>query len=514
MDTQNPSRGFFCVGKADSTSTDDISTVLCRPGDGSIVVHEFEEQRENVVKQSGESQSLCIKIDKSKLQLVLRARGTYLVDRVPKERWHDGVRIFVKVNKERITGSINASELPLLSELLGQTLPSLSKVPSFCHTFKSTRAVARCSQRTRILRNKMLETKSLRNSNHHVSRELGKRRKIKENLCLFPVSPKHCFRRELFDTFKCVFDGRPGHHVRPPSGCYPWNLVFSVNELSSDTSTKGSRLVPDGDDVNAVYKLLPRKQSIEFDFREFDFSSESSFKLWKNRIRRNNQLIDALDHAASLVGGVKRGEGKDLCFSGESAPIYCSLGHYGLRCGAGVAERNLPKLSPLNGLRIGKMVKNLEAKIREWLPTHILSGFQEAKELLGLRGMSVNEKDGHLKRTAEFFSSVAFGKNVFLSCHLDEDSFYSVVTIEKRVKEAPYGMEDPIIVYFCFPEYGVKVGLRPGDVLMFNPRVMHCVSSAVAESLEYYCISLYLKTVVVGKHDNSIEVTEEQLKFL
>ena len=86
--------------------------------------------------------------------------------------------------------------------------------------------------------------------------------------------------------------------------------------------------------------------------------------------------------------------------------------------------------------------------------------------------------------------------------------------MERRVDGAPYQMDDLILVYFCFPEYGVKVGLRQGDVLLFNPRVMHCVSSAVDESTEYYIISLYLKTKVVGKHDNSIPLTSGQLQYL
>jgi hypothetical protein len=27
----------------------------------------------------------------------------------------------------------------------------------------------------------------------------------------------------------------------------------------------------------------------------------------------------------------------------------------------------------------------------------------------------------------------------------------------------------------CFPEYGVAVALRPGDVLLFNPQNYHCL---------------------------------------
>ena len=50
-----------------------------------------------------------------------------------------------------------------------------------------------------------------------------------------------------------------------------------------------------------------------------------------------------------------------------------------------------------------------------------------------------------------------------------------------------------------------------GDMILFNARVLHCISSPVDEMKPVYCMSLYLKTAVIGKNDNSLELTQEQL---
>jgi hypothetical protein len=40
-----------------------------------------------------------------------------------------------------------------------------------------------------------------------------------------------------------------------------------------------------------------------------------------------------------------------------------------------------------------------------------------------------------------------------------------------------YEVDDEVVVYFCFPTLGVAVPLRPGDFLMFNALIPHCISS-------------------------------------
>ena len=65
-----------------------------------------------------------------------------------------------------------------------------------------------------------------------------------------------------------------------------------------------------------------------------------------------------------------------------------------------------------------------------------------------------------------------------------------------------YELDDPIVIYFCFPTLKIAVSLRPGDSLIFNALIPHCVSSRCRQADEVMCISMYLKSFVVGLNDN------------
>ncbi len=74
-----------------------------------------------------------------------------------------------------------------------------------------------------------------------------------------------------------------------------------------------------------------------------------------------------------------------------------------------------------------------------------------------------------------------------------------------------YNIEDDVVVYFCFPTLGVAVSLRPGDFLLFNALIPHCVSSRCREADEILSIAMYLKTSVVGMNNNQLPPNSLQI---
>lgn len=62
----------------------------------------------------------------------------------------------------------------------------------------------------------------------------------------------------------------------------------------------------------------------------------------------------------------------------------------------------------------------------------------------------------------------------------------------------------------------MAVPLRPGDVIIFNPLEPHAISSRCEPDDEVFCVSVYLKSAVVGLNDNSIPLSpvEEELSRL
>jgi hypothetical protein len=100
--------------------------------------------------------------------------------------------------------------------------------------------------------------------------------------------------------------------------------------------------------------------------------------------------------------------------------------------------------------------------------------------------------------------------------HVDDDAFLTAITVSyvpqhslhKKYFYSKNLHELPIACYMCFPEVGVAVGLRPGDVLYFNPMYYHCVSGRTKHYTDkkVYVTSFYMKAMQLGLNDNSIGI--------
>jgi hypothetical protein len=79
-----------------------------------------------------------------------------------------------------------------------------------------------------------------------------------------------------------------------------------------------------------------------------------------------------------------------------------------------------------------------------------------------------------------------------------------------------YKLHAEVSNYFVFPEQGIAVALRPGDMLIFNPKYHHCLSSCTCayQNKDVYSMSLYLKSAAVGKNDNSIPINDKETDLL
>ena len=111
--------------------------------------------------------------------------------------------------------------------------------------------------------------------------------------------------------------------------------------------------------------------------------------------------------------------------------------------------------------------------------------------------MSSCKKSSALK----YYGGLAFGCNLFLRCHTDDDFTMSMAHVHLKGKDQ-YSLSDNVVVYFCFPTLGVAVPLRPGDFLLFNAQIPHCVSSRCKHTDQIMVLSMYLKTSVVGLNNN------------
>lgn len=111
------------------------------------------------------------------------------------------------------------------------------------------------------------------------------------------------------------------------------------------------------------------------------------------------------------------------------------------------------------------------------------------------------------------YSALSFGVDVVLPSHWDEDFFYSIVFV--LIDEA-MSSSDLVLKHFVFPEYGLSVPLRNGDLLIFNPLEFHSISCTTPGFVgrEFYSCSIYLKTKTISGNSNHQSWSEGRQKYL
>ncbi len=122
------------------------------------------------------------------------------------------------------------------------------------------------------------------------------------------------------------------------------------------------------------------------------------------------------------------------------------------------------------------MMKRAKMCFRAIADHTVLSHLALAKKVVSFKTITSSMEDHHSNFNAELFGGIAFGTNVFLRCHTDEDFSFSIIQVFLKGK-SQYRLDDQVVAYFCFPTIGVAVPLCPGDYLLFNARIPHCISS-------------------------------------
>jgi hypothetical protein len=123
-----------------------------------------------------------------------------------------------------------------------------------------------------------------------------------------------------------------------------------------------------------------------------------------------------------------------------------------------------------------------------------LKFLEESKIISGYTGFQFHGKDG---RSSKIWPSLACGRNTYLPLHTDEDYFLGAVSVHSN-----RDTNGIVLQYFCFPTLGITIAMRNGDVVLFNPKVPHCISSPTSNTHASFSMSLYLKTIIVSGNSN------------
>lgn len=187
----------------------------------------------------------------------------------------------------------------------------------------------------------------------------------------------------------------------------------------------------------------------------------------------------------------------------SSGAKYAILGNKVKQGGHGFSQDKLSQSRPRTFDALKKFAKRME---------HITSSYVPSQWLRAITRASSADEWPTLG-TCSFTAAVASCINYSAPAHVDDDFVFSIHQVNC---DSPYAMEDKVCQHFCFPEFGVAIAQRPGDVLLFNPHVFHCLSERADEyvDVDVHVTSLYTKTAHVGKNNNSLPLTEDQTTYL
>ncbi len=208
----------------------------------------------------------------------------------------------------------------------------------------------------------------------------------------------------------------------------------------------------------------------------------------------------------SLERGEERRIYGDGLFGGS--PKYSSVGVQVSRMG-GVLDRTkcFSKLSDQHWSGLTKMARRAEAAVESFADCSVIRQLLAAKRIVPFKTMSAPNNNRH---RVKYFGAIAFGINIFLRCHSDDDFTVSVTQVFLKGCDQ-YRVGDKVVAFFCFPTLGVAIPMRPGDFVIFDATIPHCISSRCHASDEIMCVSFYLKSLVVGMNDNSIPLSTDQM---
>jgi len=219
-------------------------------------------------------------------------------------------------------------------------------------------------------------------------------------------------------------------------------------------------------------------------------------KMVEDRTSKSDSRVDTEGSRIAVLDG----EGSRYVHLGTTAERFVREGKKTKSSMKNLHDKENRKELEIFSTWVNRMQDTVVDYFPSWLKK-IVEAFNEKIEQPGL-ALSHESSD-------KVWPAMVSGRNVFLNLHTDDDFIWSLVTV---VSEHEPTLDSPIVCYFCFPTIGMAVPLRNGDMLLFNPKVPHCVSSRCNGSMDSFCISFYMNSKLGGGNDNSQEISSKEMK--
>ena len=220
-----------------------------------------------------------------------------------------------------------------------------------------------------------------------------------------------------------------------------------------------------------------------------------------NNLATTTAICNALDELEKATRSTsKRGGERHVMHDRDNKYVGC-VGSQVRRAGTGVEpiHYTLRSLKSNDQKVIMSLFRQIEHVFGMFIDTEHIRLIKHAIDLINPCTFSTPSCNNH----SDIYAALASVRNGYLVTHTDQDMTYGSITIHMR---ATYQLTDKVVAYFNFPCLGISIPLRPGDVLFFNPREPHCISSRCNNADEIYLLSLYIKSNLFGLNDNDMDL--------
>ena len=187
--------------------------------------------------------------------------------------------------------------------------------------------------------------------------------------------------------------------------------------------------------------------------------------MWKTGLKKVFEAVFA--YKPDVNRGEQRGAARQryVCYGHRKDPLGCGLGQYSHKRGVDPQDDAV--------LRTDRAMKDLQAKFQEigrtMVPPADLQALMAVQRKFMIPTAAGSGEDG-------IGTQFSIGKAYHSRCHPDPDYFYTFLSVFWAEAEP-----EDIICWFVFPRYKVKVPLRSGDFLVFDPKEQHSCTNMIHE---------------------------------
>lgn len=232
--------------------------------------------------------------------------------------------------------------------------------------------------------------------------------------------------------------------------------------ISMDNPEKGVWM--QGKDGTFLCVRVPKRKADELG---------SVHQKWRDTIKKAFAVKDDIDRGQDCNGSADR----YVIFGYRKIPLGRNVGKYAFK--SNCTKKDKEEID--HGVKT--MVEDIECIARTFIHPDDLEKLGALRRACSLPSM-----------TQENLSTqFSVGRDYWSPIHVNNDYFWTVLS----VLDSNYVKEDSRVVHrFVFPEYGAAVPLSPGDILIFNPSVLHgCTNSTIPGSLIF---SAYVSSKTVA----------------